>query len=79
MTAPRPSHHVDEYRGHVVVMRDTVDSTVAVLLDMGDVVRMDGKFLGPWTEDEAREVGVALIGWAGRKRLARAGKVKEEA
>lgn len=69
-------HHIDEYYGHVVVAHDTTASAFAVLVDGGDVVSLDEHHRGPWTEDEAREVGSALIGWAGRKRLAR---IKREA
>lgn len=81
MTAPRPSHHVDTYAGHVTVFAAN-GVRIAEILDFGDVVRVEhveGVVSRPWTEDEAREVGAALIGWAGRKRLARASTVKEEA
>ena len=72
MTTPRPTHHVDDYFGHVTVF--AADGVlIARILDMGDTVRVEhveGVVYRSWTVDEAREVGAALIGWAGRKRLA---------
>ena len=65
-----PSQHVDPTHGHVTVYG--IDGTpVAYLLDMGDVVRIDNYGTEVWSEQDAREVGAALIGWAARKRLAR--------
>ena len=63
--------HVDPTHGHVTVYGED-GRQVGCLLDMGDVVRIDNYGTEVWTEAEAREVGSALIGWAGRKRLARA-------
>lgn len=61
---------VDDRRGHVVVHVEGSPFNIAVLVDMGVTVRIDERWIGPWTEEEARSVGSALIRWAGRKRLA---------
>ena len=66
----KPHQHVDQRYGHVVVSHGPAP-TVAALVDSGDTVSLDDHWTGPGDEDEAREVGSALIAWAGRKRLAR--------
>lgn len=64
------AQYVDPIHGHVRV-HDDITTTVAILVDCGETVRLQDNYLGPWGEDEAREVGSALIAWAARKRLAR--------
>ncbi len=61
----------DDHHGHVTV---EAGDLLVVIADMGDHCRVERK--PDWeplslTEDQAREVGSALIAWAGRKRLAR--------
>ena len=42
------------------------------ITDFGDVCRVElTKWTDTLTEDQARELGSALIGWAGRKRISR--------
>ena len=44
----------------------------ATITDFGDVCRVElTKWTDTITEDQARELGSALIGWAGRKRISR--------
>ena len=59
--------HRDDYLGHVVVHHDGSPTPVAVLVDCGETVRVEDVRKEPWTTDEAREIGRALIGWASRK------------
>ena len=67
------TQHVDAHYGHVVLVDDS--GHFATIFDLGDVCTVDngpGMYsTDPWTEEQARELGAALIGRAGRKRLAR--------
>ena len=61
--------HIDDHLGHITVHHDGSTEPFGVLVDSGDTVTVgvNGYFAGPWTTEEAREVGRALIGWAVRK------------
>lgn len=61
------NQHHDDYHGHVTVHHDGSTQPVAILVDCGDTVRLDDPRREPWTTEEAREIGRALIGWAVRK------------
>ena len=67
------TQHVDPRFGHVVLVDDS--GHYATIFDHGDTCTVEngpGMYsTDPWTEEQARELGAALIGWAGRKRLAR--------
>ena len=75
----RPTIAVDEQHGHVTIRQAGVypNELVAVIQDDGDICRLLPGPVGSYrwtirlTEDQARVLGVALIEWAGRKRLAR--------
>ena len=64
------NQHHDGYYGHVTVHHAGSTEPVAILVDCGDTVRLDDPMREPWTTEEAREVGAALIGWAVRKEQA---------
>ena len=59
--------HIDDYHGHIVVHHNGSLQPVAILVDCGDTIRLDDHRQEPWTTEEAREIGAALIGWAIRK------------
>lgn len=68
------SIHVDPRLGHVTVHEDGryPNGHYATITDFGDVCRVElTKWTDVLTEDQARELGTALIGWAARKRQAR--------
>lgn len=69
----------DERYGHVTVHSAGAypNGVVAVIIDTGDtcqIQREHGSEPVSLTEDEARDLAAALVGWAGRKRLVRARK-----
>ena len=61
------TQHRDDYHGHVTVHHAGSTEPVAVLVDCGDTVAVHDPRKEPWTTEEAREIGAALIGWAVRK------------
>lgn len=68
------SIHVDPRLGHVTVHEDGryPNGHYATITDFGDVCRVElTKWTDTLTENQARELGSALIGWAGRKRISR--------
>ena len=73
-----PTIAVDERYGHVTIHDAGAypNGLLAVIEDMGETCHVrpaPGHEVIALTEDQARDLGTALIGWAGRKRLARKG------
>ena len=68
------SAHIDPTFGHVTIHDDGAypHGHIATIVDLGDVceVRVE-RWVDNLTVDQARDVGMALVGWASRKRLAR--------